>query len=123
MLNSAYKQGIHGQLWRILDSMYTNIRSMVNHEGETSNPFPELQGIRQGGSSSADIYKLGKNKLLAQISNMTDNRIGHFSVGALMVADDLLLNSSNVPQLQIAISLAEKMPHENGTNLMPTKRK
>ena len=78
MLNSTYKQGIHGQLWRILDSMYTNISSMVNHQGESSNPFPELQGIRQGGSSSADIYKLGKNNLLNQLNCMTDNRIGHF---------------------------------------------
>ena len=108
MLNSAYRQGIHGQLWRILDFMYTNIRSMVNHEGETSNPFPELHGIRQGGSSSADIYKLGKNKLLTQINSMTNNCIGHFNVGALMVTDDLLLNSSNTPELQIAIALAEK---------------
>ena len=39
---------------------------------------------------------------------MTDNRIGHFKVGALMVADDLLLNSSNTSELQIAIALAEK---------------
>ena len=39
---------------------------------------------------------------------MTDNRIGHYKVGALMVADDLLLNSSNTSELQIAIALAEK---------------
>ena len=108
MLNSTYKQGIHGQLWRTLDSMYTNYHSMVNHEGESSNPFPELQNIHQGGSSSADIYKLGKNKLPNQLNCMTDNRIGHFKVGALMVTDDLLLNSSNTSELQIAIALAEK---------------
>ena len=39
---------------------------------------------------------------------MTDNRIGHFNVGALMAADDMLLNSLNTSELQIAIALAEK---------------
>lgn len=57
MLNSLYQHNITGTLWRVYDSMYTNIRSVVQWQGDLSTPFQELQGIRQGGITSTDKYK------------------------------------------------------------------
>ena len=87
--------------------MYNNITSAVKWEDDINEPFQERQGIRQGGSSSADIYKCGKNKLLFQLENCPGNHIGHMPVGAIMVADDLLLNSKSPAELQFNIDIAE----------------
>ena len=56
MLDTLYKQGVQGPLWKMYYSMYSGIQSSVKWNGNLSTPFPELQGIRQGGPSSADIY-------------------------------------------------------------------
>ena len=87
--------------------MYTNIRSSVKWEDTISEPFAELQGIRQGGSSSADNYNAGKNNLLELLHESSETRMGHLHLGAVMVADDLALMSSNRCDMQSSLSIAE----------------
>ena len=108
MLNALHQQGVTGQLWRLYDSMYSGIKSVVKWENELSDPFDEGQGIRQGGSSSADKYKSGKNKLLYHLDSDPSNRIGHIATGAAMVADDLAVSSSCVSKLQVSLHVAER---------------
>ena len=107
MLNSMYTQGVSGSLWSLFNSMYTNIRSSVKWEDTISKPFAELQGIRQGGSSSADNYKAGKNNLLELLHKSSETRMGHLHLGAVMVADDLALMSSNRCDMQSSLLIAE----------------
>ena len=107
MLNAMYTQGVSGSLWSLFNSMYTNIRSSVKWEDTISEPFAELQGIRQGGSSSADNYKAGKNNLLQLLHESSETRMGHLHLGAVMVADDLALLSSNRCDMQSSLSTAE----------------
>ena len=108
MLNSLNVQGIQGNLWKNYNNMYSDIKSIVKWEGEHSHPFNETQGIRQGGSSSADIYKASKNNLLTQLQHASTNHIGHLSTGAFMVADDLLLASPNIHNMQASINIAQR---------------
>ena len=107
MLNALYQQGICGNLWRLYESMYSGITSIVKYQGNLSRPFPEHQGIRQGGNSSADKYKAGKNKVLKSLDCITENKIGHIHVGAAMVADDLALTSRSKYDMQTSIAIAE----------------
>ena len=72
-----------------------------------SEPFKEKQGIRQGGSSSSDIYKSGKNKLLGQLHHAATNPLVTLHTGALMVADDLALTSSTQHELQAGLNIAQ----------------
>ena len=107
MLNAIHEQGIRGNLWHTYNSMYTNIKSVVKWEDEVSKPFNETQGIRQGGSSSSDIYKAGKNKLLGQLTLASTNHIGHIHTGAVMVADDLALTSYQPYEMQTGLNIAQ----------------
>ena len=107
MLNALYQQGITNNLWKLYENMYSGITSVVKWKGEHSRPFAESQGIRQGGNSSADKYKSGKNKLLVCLDNHTANKIGHVHAGAAMVADDLALSSTNKYDLQVSVAIAE----------------
>ena len=64
LLNSIYEQGVSGGLWNLYNNLYQEIQSVVLWKGHQSTTFQEGQGIRQGGTTSADLYKAGKNKLL-----------------------------------------------------------
>ena len=107
MLNSLYSQGVHGVLWRSYESMYTNIRSQVKWQGELSSAFKEGQGIRQGGNSSTDQYKAGKNDLLRRLDFQPGHKIGSINAGAIMVADDLALTSNCPYSMQTSLSIAQ----------------
>ena len=107
MLNSMNEQGVKGTLWSLYESMYSGIKSVVQWNGELSEPFTEKQGIRQGGCSSADAYKTGKNRLLARLDADTECRLGCIKTGALMVADDLAIISKDEEDLQHCIKIAE----------------
>ena len=108
MLQSLHRQGVTGNLWQLYRSMYSDITSTVKWDGELSKVFPERQGIRQGGDSSADCYKSGKNALLAVLDEEPSARIGHIHAGAVMVADDLTIASHTSHDMQIALNIAAR---------------
>ena len=93
-------------MWKLYDSMYTNIQSTVKWMGELSDLFTEGQGIRQGGNSFADNYKAGKNKILNHLDEWPNNWIGNFSTGAVTFADDLVIAAKNPLDLQCALNTA-----------------
>jgi hypothetical protein len=107
MLDSLFNQGILGSLWHLYSDMYAGIQSVVKWNGELSSPFCEGQGIRQGGTSSADVYKAGKNSLLSQLEDLSTFKIGNLHAGAVMVADDLALIASNEHHMQQALTITE----------------
>ena len=100
MLNSLYQQGVNGDLWHLYNNLYQDIKSVVLWKGHQSTSFHENQGIRQGGTTSADLYKAGKNDLLTTLSNKTSCHIGYINVGAIMVADDLAIAANSESDLQ-----------------------
>ena len=106
MLNSLYQQGINGDLWQLYNSLYQDIKSVVLWKDHQSTSFHENQGIRQGGITSADLYKAGKNDLLTTLGNKTSCHIGHVNVGAIMVADDLAIAAHSESDLQYGVTIA-----------------
>jgi len=107
LLNALYQQGVQDNVWQLFNSLYSDIHSSVKWNGTMSQSFQEKQGIRQGGASSADCYKAGKNQLLKTLDQKPSLRIGHLHVGAIMVADDLALLSIKPSEMQIALNVAE----------------
>ena len=114
MLNAMYSQGIHGNLWQLFCDMYHGNQSVVKWQGDASEPFSELQGIKQGGSSSTDSYKAGKNNLLDRLESRPSNMIGSLPVGAVMVADDLSISAKDATQLQCDINVAARDASREG---------
>jgi hypothetical protein len=92
MLNAVFEQGIQDALWLILNDLYTDITSCVKWCGEVSQSFMEGQGIRQGGLTSAELFKPRSTRLLRRYECHPDAfRIGCITTGALMCADDIWL--------------------------------
>ena len=107
MLNALHEQGVTGNLYNLFNNMYDEITSSVKWEGELSKSFRERQGIRQGGVSSPELYKCERNKGLKQLNKNPSMYIGSQNVGAVMVADDLAIISTNPKDMQLALNIAE----------------
>ena len=107
MLNALHQQGVKGELWRLYENMYTDIQSCVKWDGGLSRPFPEKQGIRQGGVSSPTLYISGRNKGLRQLDKNPSLLLGSINAGAAMVADDLAIMTTTPGEMQTALNIAE----------------
>ena len=107
MLNALYRQGVTSNEWQLYNSLYDGVLSRVKADSTLSDPFTEGQGIRQGGCSSTDCYKAGKNALLSRLDTEPTFRIGCTNLGAIMVADDLALVASKAHDMQSVLITAE----------------
>jgi hypothetical protein len=108
MLLSMYDQGVGGTLWKTFRDMYNNITAQVKLQGHLSENLEELQGIRQGGISSTELFKGKTNYLLQKAgTHRLAYRIGIHPVGAPTTADDTALISSSHYGAQTLIGIAQ----------------
>jgi hypothetical protein len=98
--------GIIGKMWNLLDKIYSNLKSCVRCNNQTSRYFDLSRGIRQGSVLSAKLYLIYIDELI--------NILSKSGKGAIMVdlngdcpvqADDIALISSNVPFMQSLIDI------------------
>ena len=66
-LCELYSQGVDGILWSVISDLYEGLTSKVKWQGEYSDPFLVLQGVRQGGVLSPHFYKTYINPLLLDL--------------------------------------------------------
>jgi hypothetical protein len=109
LLCALHEQGVTGPVWDMYNSMYTDISSCVKWGGQVSSIFHDRQGLRQGGYSSADIFKAKTNLMLNQQEHSVDLYcIGSVVVGAPTCADDTALISSTLTDANMVLSIAVK---------------
>lgn len=124
MMRSLHELGISGNLWLLYKDMYHNMTSRVKWEGQLSESFEEMQGVRQGGIPSTELFKTRCNKLL---KNLEDSgmgyHIGTISVAAPTCADDVVLVSSSPTDLQAMINIAQDDAHAERYTFSTTKTK
>ena len=119
-----YNHGIKGHLWHLFDSLHTDITSVIKWNGEISTPLIELQGIRQGAISSTGSYKARTDPSLDNLERHSDNlHIGYIPVGAIMVADDLMLASNTKTGIQNLVTEAELDASREQFSFSKTKTK
>ena len=108
LMCALHNQGVHGALWKLYNSAYSNIRSQVKWQGELSDEIEEGQGIRQGAKTSTGAFNCKADPMLHKLCVHPDGyRIGTVNIGAVMVADDLALASRTQHGLQSLIHIAE----------------
>ena len=101
ILVKLYDVGLNGQKWNFLNNWYTGIQSSVKWDGEISLPFPECQGVRQGGVWSPTGYKHFLNPLLDSVTkHKAGLHIGSIYFGVVGVADDLLFMADTPEELK-----------------------
>ena len=107
-LNHLYDQGVNGDLWSLFNDLYTNITSSIKWNRTISEPFKELQGIRQGAISSTDIFKARANSCLKRLEDHPSSaHVGYNKLGAVMVADDHILSACSSKGAQSLLCEAE----------------
>ena len=64
LIRRLYQLNIPNQLILLIDNLYKNAVSSVKWNNQTSDTFKKEQGVRQGETLSADLYKIYINTLL-----------------------------------------------------------
>ena len=98
------KLGIHGKIFDIVKSMYSNVKTRVFSNGTKSDPFPSSLGVRQGECLSPFLFSMYVNDLEYELS-LPDAGIdiGHMKLLLLMYADDVVLFANSAQSLQAEI--------------------
>ena len=108
LLNELYLSGIDGSLWVLLRELYREPTTHVKWNNIISEEFNVLQGVRQGGVSSAPVYKSYTNRLLNNLQkHHLGHRIGTVNVSAPTCAGDIAILSNSHHDSQAAINIVE----------------
>ena len=122
LIRKLYHLGIPEQIILLIDSLYRNAVSSVKWNGSTSDPFVIEQGVRQGGTLSADLYKIYINQLLDELCDLQiGGKIGNINCCAPTCADDITITANNVQEAQILINIASDYSYREAYHLQPLK--
>ncbi|WAR14005.1 POLR-like protein [Mya arenaria] len=122
LLRRIYHMGIQDMHWTLLKNIHENTASIVQWQGNRSEQFPVLQGVRRGGVLSADLYKYFVNPLLNRLQDKEIGcKIGTTRCNATACADDITLNSTVKKETQILIDIAENFAKQERYHFQPKK--
>ena len=114
--------GISKQAIPLIDNLYKNAVSKINWKGQNSEPFPINQSAGQGGTLSADLYKVYINQLLNILVDYNlGGKIGSICCCAPTCADDIALACDNPVDLQALVNIAYDYSQREGYMLQPQK--
>ena len=98
---------------RLLLDMYTKQRMCTRWNGVMSEPFPTLNGVKQGGVLSPILFCVYIDELLDRVNaSGLGCHIGHMSYAGVGYADDVSLVSPSITALQKLIHICEDFAAE-----------
>ncbi|CAC5382904.1 unnamed protein product [Mytilus coruscus] len=98
--------GIHGNLWKLLDHMYRDLKSCVRCNNVVSTFFSLESGVRQGSALSAKLYLIYINDLIDILSTSGKGAVMlDLNVGCPVQADDIALISPTFAGMQCMIDI------------------
>ena len=102
----------------LLDSWYSKLFSSVRWNGELSNYFKITSGVRQGGILSPILFAICVDDLLAKLEKSKMGCfLGFFCCNSFMYADDLILISITVRDLQSLVNLCSSEINKIGLSV------
>lgn len=85
---------IDKSLWRAIVNYYSNSMGVVKYNGELSDIFSIIQGVKQGGIISPYFFNFFINDLLDECDNESlGARLGNIKLSIISYCDDLLIMS------------------------------
>ena len=106
MLSCLSDHGLSFDLIQVFHSWLRNMKSCVYWGNECSQFFNVLSGIQQGSLLGPKFFNLVMDKLLQLLeNNKLGCHVGGEFAGAFAYADDLIVQSSSVMQLQCILNL------------------
>ena len=114
--------GVEGDIWHLLQNLYTDFTSAIKWHGKLSNWLHEQQGLHQGAETSSGAFTTRENHLLSTLDqSFLGTSIGTISVSAPACADGIALLSESPIDLQSIINLAEADAYQKRYKYNPTK--
>lgn len=108
LLRKIYLSNLDKSLISLIDCMYQNMFSKVNWKGKLGESFSVLQGTRQGGIISPDLYKIYINDLLKMVEDSEFGmNIGDICITIPTVADDVTLLSTSPDDMKFLMATAK----------------
>ena len=105
LMRKVYLYGISPASWQLIDDLHLNSYSTINWNGEASEKFEVIQGVKQGGLLSADLYKVYSNDLFDTLDQCgVGGRIGDIRIAAPGCCDDVAVQSNDPSELQILVN-------------------
>jgi len=107
LLTIAWKLGIRGNAWNLIDCMYTDVQAKVSF-GEIDTDFFDIEdGVKQGCVLSPILFCIYINELAKHFKecNMGVN-ICDVQIGCLFWADDVVLIANDERELQKMLDVA-----------------
>ncbi len=118
----CYNLDVNKEIWTVMDSIYTDGKEVIRWRGEESRQYNIKQGVKQGGTASAHLYKLYCNNLL---DSMLKSRLGTFIgpvyVGTPTCADDMLLMANDPAELQAMLDICFEYAKQHQYEIHPQK--
>ncbi len=107
LLYSAWDIGIRGNVWNLIDNLYSNVQAKVKFNNVTTDFFEIDEGVKQGCVLSPILFCIYIHQL-TKIFN--ENNLGvnvcNVRIGSLFWADDIVLIANNDWELQQMLDLA-----------------
>ncbi|CAG2232446.1 unnamed protein product [Mytilus edulis] len=123
LIKRLHQYGFSNQSILLIDNLYQNAVSYVKWDNSFSEDFFKIeQGVRQGGTLSADLYKLYINPLLNFLCDSgLGGKIGNINCCAPTCADDIALLACNPLDIQTMVDIAVDFSKREGYHLQPSK--
>jgi hypothetical protein len=101
LLSIAWKLGIRGNAWKLIDSMYTDVQAKVIW-GDIDTDFFDIEdGVKQGCVASPILFCAYINELARLLKDCNLGvRICDVQIGCLFWADDVVLMANDEVELQ-----------------------
>ena len=96
----SWEIGIKGKLWRVITDIYKEIECAVLVNGEQSDWFANLVGLRQGCVMSPILFAIFIDMMAKRIrEHNLGVQVDENRIGAFLIADDLALIASSADEL------------------------
>lgn len=107
LLSIAWKLGIRGSAWNLLDSLYTNVQAKVSFGDIDTDLFDIDDGVKQGCVLSPILFNAYINELAKMFKECnTGVNICDVQIGCLFWADDVVLIAKDEKELQKMLDIA-----------------
>ena len=124
---------INGKCLRVIQSLYSNIKSKVEANNESSAFFPSLSGVRQGKNLSPILFAFYLNDLHCflrsrsvngiTVNENSDELLVYLRLLILLYADDTVLFSNSESDFQYSLDVFDTYRKNWKLTVNPSKTK
>ena len=122
LLNNGSK--IDGKMYFIVKSLYAYTESCINVNGNFTDWFRTLQGVKQGDNLSPTLFSIFINDLAKGLKQLNLGvKVGDEVIPILMYADDVAILSENAEDLQSMLDFTHQWCKKWGMTINMSKSK